>query len=79
MKWVWLLVCLLVLPQGLAITMTCPATAEQNVNFVNSVSHTGATQVRFYHHGAWNVKSGASASWTITEATAVDKTYWGDA
>jgi len=47
--------------------------------FSIGVSHSGATQVELNYGGAWHVKSGSSASWSLSENDPGDTTYWGNA
>ena len=83
MRWAWLLavVILSVLASAstLAITMSCPPSADVGQTFSIGVSQAGATAVRLNYHSVWHELGGASGSWSLSESGAGDITYWGDA
>lgn len=78
MRWVAFLIAILITSQlVLAVTISCPSTAEQNNPFQITVSHSGASKVKLYHD-FWDEKTGSSHTYTIIETTTGIKTYIGD-
>lgn len=79
MRWSWVLFFFLLLPSVSALSLDCPPSAYQNEQFSITVSHAGATQVKLYHHGNWETKSGQSATFTISQNSAGFYDYYGGA
>jgi len=79
MKWVWLLLFVLLLPQGLAATsMSCPSSVEQNAEFSITVANTAASLVGLYFGPNLENKSGTSRTWIVSEDTLGDVRFWGN-
>ena len=74
-----LLLLLLMIQTVTALSLTCPTSAPANSNFHITVADPSATQVRLYHAGFWDVRSGSTYLYTPSESTVGSVTYYGGA